>query len=213
MKRGTVTLLLVGLMVSSGCIGFLTGEKALTFTAGQATVSQQALSDTGYSKTRATDPVVTRNFSGRQVKVTNHLVEYKRQVSVLGLNQELARFTVMATPKVQIVDGGPVFNPVAKLSNQELAEQFQQKYKSVENVELVGNRSVPVLGENVRVSKFSARATTVSGQQMEVYLHIAQAETENDFVIAVAVYPQKLTGEQERINTLLKGIQHSPPEN
>lgn len=212
MKRVTTTLLLVGMLVSSGCIGFLTGEEALTFESGQATVSQQALSETGYEKTRAEEQVVRRNFSGRQVKVTNQLVEYKRQASLPMLGtKEFARFTVMATPKVSVA--GQTFNPVAKMSNRELAQQLQEKYKTIKNIELEGNRSVTVLGESVTVSKFSAKATTVGGNQMDVYLHIAQAKTDHDFVIAIAVYPQKLEGEQGRVDTLLEGIQHSPPEN
>lgn len=211
MKRVTVALLLAGLAVSSGCLGFITGEKALTFEAGQASVSQQALSETKYEKTRATELNVTKKFSGRQVIVTNHLVEYKRQVNlpVLG-TQEFARFTVMATPKVQVA--GQTFNPVNKMSNRELARKLQQKYQTIENIKPVDNRSVSVLGEPVTVSKFSADATTAGGQQMKVFLHIAQAKTDNDIVIAIAVYPQKLEGEQSKVDTLLKGIQHTPPE-
>lgn len=210
MKHSIGTVLLVCLMVSSGCIGFITGEEPLTFTAGQATVSDQALSETGYEKTRAAEQGINRSFAGRKVKVTNHLVEYKRQVTlpVLG-TQEFARFTVLATPKVEVA--GKEFNPVSHLSNQELAKQLQEKYDTIENVQLVGNRSVKVLGSGVRVSKFTARATMATGQSVDVYLHVAQAETDHDFVIALAVYPQSLEGEQGRIDTLLKGIQHQPP--
>lgn len=212
MKRVSGTLLLVGLLVTSGCLGFITGEEALTFQSGQASVSQQALSETGYEETRAEEQVVRRNFSGRQVKVTNQVVEYKRQATlpVLG-TQEFARFTVLATPKVDVA--GQTFNPLAKMSNRELAQQLQEKYETIRNVEPKGNRSVTVLGESVTVSKFSAKATTVGGNQMDVYLHIAQAKTDNDFVIAIAVYPQNLEGEQAKVDTLLEGIQHSPPEN
>lgn len=211
MKRSIGTLLLVCLMVSSGCLGFITGQEPLTITAGQATVSDQALSETGYEKTRATEQVIERSFAGRKVKVTNHLVEYKRQVTIPVLGtQEFARFTVLATPKVTVA--GKEFNPVSHLSNRELVQQLQKKYDTIQNVQLVGNRSVQVLGSGVRVSKFTAKATMANGQSVDVFLHVAQAETDHDFVIAIAVYPQSLEGEQQRVNTLLKGIQHQPPQ-
>lgn len=215
MKRTAAALLLAGLLLTSGCLGLITGEEALKFESGQATVSQQAQADTGYEKAREDDQVVTRAFGvanqTREVEVTNHVVEYKRQVSlpVLG-TQELARFTVLATPKVKIA--GKTFNPVGNLSNRELAEQLQEKYETVQNVQLEGNRTVTVLGEETRVSKFAAEAQIQGGQTADVYLHIAQAETENDFVVMVAVYPQDLDGEQGKVDRLLEGVQHEPAE-
>lgn len=216
MKRATAALLLAGLLLTSGCLGFLTGQEALQFQSGQATVSQQAQADAGYEKAREDDQVVTRTFETanqtREVEVTNHVVEYKRQVSlpVLG-TQELARFTVLATPKVTIAGQGP-FNPVGDLSNRELAEQLQEKYETVQNVQLESNRTVTVLGEETRVSKFAAEAQIQGGQTADVYLHLAQAETEDDFVVMVAVYPQDLDGEQQNVDRLLEGVQHEPAE-
>lgn len=219
MERAIPTLLLVGLMATSGCLGFITGEEALTFASGEATVSDSALQKTGYEMTREKDVGVEKNFSvanqTRQVKVTNHLVEYKREVSVPTVgSQELARFTVLATPKVKIA--GKTFNPVKDISNRELAKQLQQKYETVTNIEPEGNRTVQMLGSGVRVSKFSAEAKVKGGQTISVYLHIAQAETDKDFVIAFAVYPQELDAqpprEQQNVDTLLEGVEHSSSE-
>lgn len=216
MKRAIATLLLVGLMATSGCLGFITGEEALTFASGEATVSESAQQETGYQQTREKDLSVEKNFSGRQVKVKNHLVEYKRAVSLPTLgSKELARFTLLTTPKVKVA--GRTFNPVKGLSNRELAKQLQQKYETVQNIESVNNRSESMLGDTVRVSKFSAEAEVKGGQTtVPVYIHIAQTEAGSDFVIAFAVYPQKLDQqqprEQQNVNTLLAGVEHTPSE-
>lgn len=216
MKRAIGALLFAGLLLTSGCLGVITGEEALEFPSGEVSVSQQAQSDTGYTEARTEEQVVTRNFEvanqTRQAKVTNHVAEYKRQMSlpVLG-EQEFARFTVLATPKVTIAGQGP-FNPVGDLSNRELAQQLQEKYETVQNVQLEGNRTVTVLGEGVQVSKFTAEAQIKGGETVDVYVHIAQAETDEDFVVMVAVYPQKLDGEQQKVDRLLEGVQHEPAE-
>lgn len=199
------------LLVTSGCIGFVTGGKPLTFESGQVEVSQAAQRDTNYDRARAGTLAITRNFSvlgqTRRVKVTNYVAEYDRGVPLPLLGtQQLARFTVLATPKVAVL--GRTFNPVADFSNRELAQRLQQKYTTIQNVRLVGNRTVTILGEEVRVSKFAARATIQDGQTIDVYVHIAKTETDEDFVIAVAVHPQTIPAEQQAVNRLLGGIEY-----
>lgn len=211
LRRVVASLALAVLLVTSGC-SFITGQDALTFTASDVSVSQQAVDDTGYSESRDTTQGITRNFTvgneTRTVEVTNHIAEYKRQVEVGPVvSGELARFTVFSTPKVSIAEQGP-FNPVGELSNAELARRLQQEYDTIQNVQLVENRTQQMLGEEVTVSKFSAEARTQAGQTVDVYLHVAKTDHGDDFVVAVAVYPQQLDGEQQRVNTMLGGVQH-----
>lgn len=210
MRRQLAAALLVVLMVSSGCIGFLTGSSALTFAANDVSVSEQARSDTGYEEANDDTQVINRTFSAagqtRNVSVTNHVAEYQRSVSLLGNSQPLARATVIASPEVEVA--GQTFNPLADLSNRELAQQLQSEYDTVQNVQFEGNRTETVLGDEVTVSKFSAEATTAGGQRVDVYVHITKTRDGDDFVVGVAVYPQRLDGEQQAVNTLLSGIEH-----
>jgi hypothetical protein len=210
MRRQVAAALLVVLMVSSGCIGFLTGQSALTFAANDVSVSEQAREDTGYQQARDTSTNVTRTFSAagttRNVTVTNQVAEYQRSVSLLGDSQPLARATVIASPEVEVA--GQTFNPLADLSNRELAQRLQQQYDTVQNVQFRSNRTETVLGEEVTVSKFGAEATTEGGQSVDVVLHITKTKDGDDFVVGVAVYPERLDGEQQAVNTLFSGIQH-----
>jgi len=210
MRRQLAAALLVVLMVSSGCIGFLTGSSALTFAANDVRVSDQALSETGYEESRDESQNVTRTVSAagetRNVTVTNHVAEYQRSVSLLGSSQPLARATVIASPEVEVA--GQTFNPLADLSDRDLAQQLQSEYDTVENVQFESNRTVTVLGDEVTVSKFSAEATTQGGQSVDVFVHITKTKDGDDFVVGVAVYPQRLDGEQQAVDTLLSGIEH-----
>lgn len=208
-RRVVASLLVATLVLASGC-SFITGESALEFTANDTSVSQSAQSETGYEEARDTEQTITRNFSvadqSRTVKVTNKVAEYKRQVDLGPLgSSEFARFTVLATPKVEVL--GKTFNPVGDMSNAELATQIQTEYQTVENVEPAGERTTTMLGEETTVSKFSAEAQTVEGQSVDVYLHVAQVEDGDDFVLAIAVHPQQLD-EQENVDRLLAGVQH-----
>lgn len=205
MTRRAVAALLALLMITAGCSA-LTG--ATTFTAERGTVSESAQSDTDYSLANEDTQTITRSFAGQEVKVNNQLTEYSRSTSlpVFG-DQEVARFSVFTTPAVEVAEQGP-FNPVADLNNTELALRLQAQYETIDNVQPEGNRTETMLGDEVTVSKFRADARTTENTDTEVFMHIAQTRSGDDFVIAIAVYPTQVDGEQENVNTLLNGVQH-----
>jgi hypothetical protein len=64
-----------------------------------------------------------------------------------------------------------------------------------------------VLNESADVSKFEGTAT-LSGQEVDVFVHVTKVKHDGDFVVGVAIHPQQLDGEQERVDTLLEGIEH-----
>jgi hypothetical protein len=206
MTGRAVAALLALLTITAGC-SFLAG--ATTFTASEGNVTQSAQSDTGYSLENQKTRTITRSFAGQEVEVNNQLTEYARSTSlpVFG-DQQVARFTVFTTPPVEVAEQGP-FNPVADLNNTELALRLQSQYDTIDNVRPEGNRTETMLGDEVTVSKFRADARTIEGTDTEVFMHIAQTQDGGDFVIAIAVHPTQLDGEQENVNTMLNGIRHA----
>jgi hypothetical protein len=209
MTRRAVAALLALLMITVGCSA-LSG--ATTFTAAQGTVSESALSDTGYSLENESTQTVTRSFAGQDVEVNNQLTEYARSsdLPVFG-DTQIARFTAFTTPAVEVAGQGP-FNPVGDLNNTELALRLQSQYDTVDNVQREGNRTVTMLGDDVTVGKFRADAQTTDDTSTEVFMHIAQTRSGDDYVIAIAVYPTQLDGEQETVDTLIEGVQHDDAE-
>lgn len=209
MKRRTVlagvpSALLVGSM--AGCTDLITGDEA-RFEAETATVSEGARSDTNYEEKAVKEDVRERSFDqvDRTVVVVNMLAEYSRSVDIgLGLSGELARFAVLSTPQVEIA--GQAFNPIDDLNNEELALRLQEQYDGIDNVQPVGERDGSMLGETVTVSRFEAEAQT-NGESVDVFIHLAQTQSESDFVVALGVHPKDIE-ETDRINRLLEGIQH-----
>jgi hypothetical protein len=215
-RRVLVAATLVGLVLTSGCIGFLTGSEALQFSSSEVKVTQSAQEETNYQQARREPQTVTRQFQAagqtRDVEVTNHLAEYSRSVSlpVFG-DQQIARFTVMATPKVRIAGQGP-FNPVGDMNNTELVLTLQEKYETISNVRPESDRTVTVFGNETTVSKFRADATTDTGQSVEVFIHITRVDHGDDYLLGVGVYPTQVDGEQENVDTLLQSIDHPADE-
>ena len=209
-RRRLGTVLLVALVLTSGCLSVVTGGTA-TFTSEPATVSEPTLEGTGYSLDRRTTMNESRNFSvagqERTVRVSSHLAQYHRNVSLGPLGEyELARFVVLSTPAVDVL--GRTFNPVGDWSERRIVRQLSSQYDGLSDVSHVNNRSVRVLGESRSVSKFSGRATAVGGQKIDVVLHVTKFRHGDDFVLAVGIHPARLPDEQGRVDELLRGVEH-----
>lgn len=209
-RRVLAGLAVAALVLTAGCVGFLTGEEALAFDADPVEVGDDARSEAGYETGQIEPMEANRSFTvageTRNVTVTNHVAAYQRAVEVGPLGTgPFARVTVLATPRVEIA--GRTLNPVGRLSDRELALRLQSQYDSIEDVEFAGNRSVEILGESRTVSRFDA-TTTVAGTEVDLELHVTKFQHGEDFVVAIGVHPARLDGEAARVETMLRGIEH-----
>lgn len=207
MKRRAVVAGIPAALLLGGCTDLLSDDE-VTFEADQAVVGDEARSEASYDEKRVEEQVIEREFQqvDRTVVVVNQVAEYARSVELGPIGGELARFTVLASPAVEVGPVGPL-NPIEDMDNEELAEMVQEEYDQVDNVEQVGEREVTLLGESVTVTKFSADAQTQGGQSVPVYFHIAQTSNGDDFVVTVGVHPQDVN-EEEEVDTLIAGVEH-----
>lgn len=210
-RRTLATVAVAAALVTAGC-GFITGDEALAFDASPTTVSDEAQSSTDYEEVNVSERVITREFSAagqtREVQVTNHLARYERRVDLGPLGSQRAGvFTIFSSPEVSVA--GRTFNPIADRSEREILRQFESEYENIEVDGRVSNRSRTVLGQETSVRKFAGSAT-LGGQDVDIYVHVTKVKHEGDFVVALAVYPQRIDDdEQPRVNQLLDGFQHS----
>ena len=210
-RRIIAVVAVAALVTMSGC-GFLLGNEALEFNASPVAVSDSAQSDTGYEETRRTSLGVERSFQvagqTRNVSVTNYLAEYGRTAETLFSDQQVARVTVLSSPKVQVL--GESFNPLGELSDRQLAQRFQEQYGSLNNLQFQSNRTTSILGSERTVSKFTAQAEMNGGTSVDVNVHISKFEDGDDF-IAVAVHPQQID-EESNVDAMFGGIVHPAEE-
>lgn len=209
-RRGILIGLAAGVSAAvSGCLSFVTGQAPLVFAASDISVTQAARQSTGFERTRAEFFTITRQVTvagqTRTIEVKNYVAEYKRHLELLIIRGELARFTVLATPKVEIA--GQALNPYTRLSTEELAQRLQEKYSEINNLRKVGTRQVPILGRSATVTKYAGTATVAGGQRIDVFVHLAKVSDGDDTIIALAVYPKQIDLQAE-VNRMLRGIQH-----
>lgn len=207
MRRRTVIAGIPAALLFSGCTDLIRGDEA-RFEADTAVVADDVVADSGYEKVEVTDDEIRKDFDqvDRTVVVINSMAEYARSVNIGPLGGELARFTVLATPKIDLVPGRPA-NPVGDMDDREIAEMVQSEYDDIDNVELVDTREGQLLGDTVEISKFAADAKTVGGEDVSVYMHIGQTDNEDDFVIVVGVHPRDVD-DQDEIDALVGGVEH-----
>ena len=209
-RRVLAGVLVAALVVTAGCTGLVSGP--VTFSASQATVSDAALEETGYQHNSTKAMNVSRTFSAagqsKEVEVTNWISEYHQRVGLPGVGeQKVAVFAAFSSPQVDVL--GKSFNPLGKYDNRQLAEKFTTQLQSVNDVQKVDSRNRTMLGTSTRVSKFEATVTTRVGIEFDAYIHVTKVKHEGDYVVALAVYPQKLPGQSEKVGRLLRGVEHS----
>jgi len=209
--RKLTLLLTVAVVASTAGCGFLTGSEALQISAQPATVEESTLSETGYEEQSVTNQTVSREFTvagqTRQVNVTNSLARYDRSVDLGPLGgQRAAVFATFSSPQVDVL--GQSFNPISDMSNEDILSQFSSQYGGLSVGEQVDNRTHTVLGEETGVEKYEGTAQ-LSGSSVDVYVHVTTVKHGGDYVVSLAIYPQELSGEEERVFTMLDGIDHA----
>ncbi|WP_101297231.1 DUF6517 family protein [Halegenticoccus soli] len=207
-RRRVAAGALAALALGGGCLGFVTGREPLTFAAEPAKTAQSVASDAGYELTDAKSQTIEREFSAagqsRRVEVTNEIATYEKRLSlpILG-GAKLGVFAVIASPPVEVL--GQTFNPIDDYDNDRLVNLLASNYEGISDPREVGSRSITVLGDEMTMTKYEAKAT-FKGRQIDVYVHVAKAR-DGDFVVPMAVYPRRFD-EEANVVAMAEAIEH-----
>ncbi|UWG46905.1 Uncharacterized protein HSRCO_0610 [Halanaeroarchaeum sp. HSR-CO] len=209
-RRAMLGGVAAGLTATAGCVGVLTGDEPLEFTAEPASVGESALESTGYELVTEESPSVNEEFTvagqTREVSVTNHLRAYEKDVDFGPLGSiRAAMFAVFTTPQIEFA--GRTVNPVGEMSNRELLRQLASRYDGMSVGESMSSTEVQTLGKTVTVDRYEA-TTTVQNQDVPIYLLLARFQHAGDFIVTVGGYPRRLTDEESNQYTLIESVQH-----
>lgn len=203
------TLLLVCVLTTTGCLGFITGDSPLSIESDDVAVSNSALSDTDYERVRNKTITFNSSFSigdeKRTVKATSHFREYTREADLQIVDIAATRFVVLSTPKAEIA--GESLNPIGDRSDSQLIKRLLRSYDGVNSIEFVGNRTVTSLGEERTVSTYEATAQITQSIEIPVTFHITTFAHGDDYITVLALHPKQID-EQARIDRLLAGLEH-----
>ncbi len=199
-RRHVIAAVKVGAVGTlAGCLRLL--EDDLTrFEASPVSVSSDASEEAGYEHQQTEGLLVEREFEAagqsESVEVINYQVEYDKGVDIGPLGRQRgAVFITLSTPKVAVLE--QECNPVEDMSTSELVELVQDSYDRISNASAEETEDVTILEQETVQKRFAAEAD-FGGTNFDVYLHISGAvEAEDDFVIAIAVYPQLVRIEEE----------------
>ncbi|KTG30790.1 DUF6517 family protein [Haloferax profundi] len=209
-KHAVAAFAFAALVLTSGCLGVLTGEESLTFESEPATTDATVASNAGYETNGTQTFEVNRTFdvAGQQPRVvaSNHITTYEKKIDLGFFEAKLGVFSVISTPAVDVA--GETLNPIGDYSNDQLIGLVKSRYQGLDDVEQVNSRNVQILGEPANVTKYSATATFADNRQVDVYVHVTKVRHNEDFIVAVGVYPQQLDGEEDNILEMMRSIEH-----
>lgn len=209
MRVPPAVVVVAALLVTSGCLGVVTGSEPLTGEADRAVVAEGTVADSGYELAAEETQTLEREFTvagqTRQVEATNKLTRYERSYDVPFAGTVRAGvFAVVTTPAFSVA--GQALNPVGRLSNDELVERVGSSYEGLAVGEAVDERSVSTLGSTMELTKYDGTAT-IGGADVDVYVHVGSVRSGEDFVVVAAVYPQ-LVDDKETVLRFVRNLQH-----
>jgi hypothetical protein len=211
MRRRRFGVLAVGGLVgTSGCLEFVTGERAAVFEADPAATNVDVASDAGYRTDGPRELPVERSFGvageSRTVRVVNQVTTYEKRLPLpLVEDPKLGVFSLISSPSVEVA--GEEFNPLGEYSNDRLLEMIRSSYGGFRSVERVSSREETVLGTETTVTKYTAKAP-VNGASLDVYLHVTKVRHEDDYVVALGVYPRRFVDEEANLLRMMRAIIH-----
>lgn len=194
-----VLLAVVLVVVTAGCTG-----GGFAFDASPATVSDDALDEAGYDGEPPEAHTVNETI---EVAGMNADVTATTWTAVYSDDQG-ASLVVVSTPNAEIA--GQSLNPLTRLSNRELVEraldQLDNADAEIKDVREVDSEQRSILGQDVEVITYLATAESDHGE-MDVNLHLATVQHEDDVVIVVGIHPEQFD-ERTTILDLMEAIQH-----
>ncbi|WP_435335094.1 DUF6517 family protein [Haloarchaeobius sp. TZWWS8] len=202
------------LSLSSGCLGFITGEEALEYHANKAVVEDDALGaeSTGYTETSVENRTVEVNgqdigIGDRTIRVENWVATYEKQDDFI--DQTVGIFALVSTHQTDVL--GQPMNPVRKMSDRELLDQVlgqsQTSFGKISNVQPDGTEAVTMLGKGTDVGVFTGEATR-QGEKIEVKIYVTMVQHGDDYVIAIGGHPTKLPSEETDVLALMENVTH-----
>ena len=208
-RKAYAGVLLAVLVLTAGCSGFL-GENQ-SFEASEATVSDDALSETGYESTGQNEYQFEETFGNdTEVSITSRISGYDKEYG-----NGSGYFIALSSPKSDIAGLGDV-NPIGDYDKKKLiAEAVSRSDVDVEvdedDIESVDNATVTVLDTEATVSTYNATVDR-SGSAREMRIRTTRIEHGDDHVVAVGVYPETADAGRSDITTLIEGIEHDAGE-
>lgn len=205
-------LILLVVFVPSSLLALVYSSTA-DFEAQPATADADRFTASEYEQVSRDKLVVEEEFTvvgqTRTIITTNYLTNYERAIDVQGDAVDGAVFTIVSTPAIEVARSPA--NPLAEMSHQELLTEFSDEldggYDDLGEVEKVDEQDGVLLGEQRTVSQFEMTVEE-DGENIDVYLYVADVRSGDDIVIVVGGHPAPFAQERASIFELMASVEH-----
>lgn len=195
-----------GTVALAGCSVF--GDETIEKSAAPARAGDEALESTGFehrnTEERPFERTVEVGGESRDLKLTNYLVQYGKEVGDFGVDG--ATFRLFTTPVVSVA--GQDANPIQNFDDRRLVREVVQRAGGRESGDLqsASQRRATVFGNAVMFSQYLSN-TEIEGQTVTIRLHFGQTTHDGDVVTILGVHPQRFD-ETANIYALAEALVH-----
>lgn len=159
----------------AGCLGFVPGNKPLTFHADRVSPTDQALSETGYGEQSVKEDVIERSGgvagTERDFEASFWRSIYTKRVEYRGQEREGAAFAAVSIPEMEVA--GQSLNPLDGTANKELLDRFTNQVQTdqgaINDVTHQESFDLEILGAARTVDSFIGDSV-LEGEPIEIEL-------------------------------------------
>jgi hypothetical protein len=216
MQRWLASLALVGILLSAGCTGVLSGGD-LEFSAGETVVDNETATEAGYELVETDTQTLNESVEvqdGNTVNITaeGHVSIYQKAGDDgLPAGTTGVMLNVITTPDMSVA--GQSLNPLLQLDGADLLGRVLARDTS--GFKRTDNYTVETLGTETNVSVFVPDPEGSPNEEPAAYIHLLQVSPadSNDAVVAFGTYPASAADEErDSLERLLSNLGYTPPE-
>lgn len=224
-RRRTVLTSVGGIaaLSAAGCLDIV--QDGVDATAEPAKTPESTAEEYGYTfetlESIGVDETVSVADIERDIDVTSWIAQYTKDAGDLDLadhvdedavedllDHQAAVFGVVSTPSVTIV--GEEVNPVGRLSDAELLEEFNNELidGTVSDLDEQDDQEVSLLGDTVALTTYTATLQPDEDEEeYDIRIHVAETTHEDDIIVAAGAAPT-IVDEQSNITALINAVEH-----
>lgn len=200
------SLLLAGL---AGCADRL-GETEASGEAGRAYIPDRTYEQAGYERFAETYRDFERKIEVTGASVNVDMTVYQSVYKHASPDRQVSAINIFTVPMIEVL--GQEVNPFGAVPPEDLITYGGSQLSSVEDLEEVDQKRVPVFGESVDVTVFEA-TVTANDMEKDVWINLTEgAEVGSDVVIFLTAYPAESRSEGGRQLDVITETEHEPLE-
>lgn len=199
-------------VLTAGCVDFVTGEGSLELAAERAAPTDNALESTDYEEYEIGRETIDESVDvgvERDVEATIWVSSYAKEIEFRGREHDGCFFTAVSIPDVSLA--GYSANPIEEMSNEELLTEFRDKfageYDGLEDLTHTDSLGLDVLGDSREVDVFEGE-TEFKGEAIDIELQVSSFSHEDDLLVLLGSYPVAFAEESANVEALLESVEH-----